>query len=167
MKLSRTAALMDDLISAHYIEIGHAGVTKTHRSLHRALKGIPSLPNGPTHGAVQWALHDCIYGGTYAHVKPRNVSDGKTSRKEVTGPRQQMQADLVHSRQDRPGERYYLTLKDMWEDDLHYILLGDKKASTIRSAFQRWIESSPDFLPTEILMDLGIEFQADWAAFLE
>jgi len=73
----------------------------------------------------------------------------------------------VHGRQDRSGEWYYLTLKDMWEDDLHYIPLGDKKASTIRSAFQRWVESSPGFLPTEILTDLGTEFQGDWAAFLE
>uniref|UniRef100_A0A0G4G5N0 Integrase catalytic domain-containing protein n=1 Tax=Chromera velia CCMP2878 TaxID=1169474 RepID=A0A0G4G5N0_9ALVE len=55
----------------------------------------------------------------------------------------------------------------MWEDDLHYIPLGDKKASTIRSAFQRWVESSPGFLPTEILTDLGTEFQRDWAVFLE
>uniref|UniRef100_A0A0G4G5P2 Uncharacterized protein n=1 Tax=Chromera velia CCMP2878 TaxID=1169474 RepID=A0A0G4G5P2_9ALVE len=52
-KLSWTTALMDDLIRAHHVEIGHAGVTKTYRSLHRALQGISSLSNGPIRGAIQ------------------------------------------------------------------------------------------------------------------
>uniref|UniRef100_A0A0G4IDQ1 Integrase catalytic domain-containing protein n=1 Tax=Chromera velia CCMP2878 TaxID=1169474 RepID=A0A0G4IDQ1_9ALVE len=77
-----------------------------------------------------------------------------------------MQANLVYGRQDRLGERYYLTLT-CGRMICTTFRWGTKKASTIRSVFQRWVESSPGFLPTEIPTDLGTEFQGDWADFLE
>uniref|UniRef100_A0A0G4HSZ8 Integrase catalytic domain-containing protein n=1 Tax=Chromera velia CCMP2878 TaxID=1169474 RepID=A0A0G4HSZ8_9ALVE len=159
--------MVDELIRAHHVEIGHAGVTKTWISLHRALKGHSKAPSyGISRRAVQRALQPCIKGGTCAHVKLRNVSDGCTSPLKVRGPRQRLQADLVYGRADRPNARYYLTLKDEWEDDLHYIAVPDRCAATLREAYKGWAATSAGYYPNEVITDLGKEFQGDWADFL-
>uniref|UniRef100_A0A0K6S6H1 Integrase catalytic domain-containing protein n=1 Tax=Chromera velia CCMP2878 TaxID=1169474 RepID=A0A0K6S6H1_9ALVE len=150
--------MVDELICAHHVEIGHARVTKTWISLRRALKGHPKAP---PYGISRRAV-----GGTCACVKPRNVSDGCTSPLKVTGPRQRLQADLVYGRADRPNARYYLTLKDEWEDDLHYIAVSDRCAATLREAYKGWAATSAGYYPNEVITDLGKEFQGDWADFL-
>uniref|UniRef100_A0A0G4HMV0 Integrase catalytic domain-containing protein n=1 Tax=Chromera velia CCMP2878 TaxID=1169474 RepID=A0A0G4HMV0_9ALVE len=143
------------------------GITKTWISLRRALKGHPKAPPyGISRRAVQRALQPCIKGGTCAHVKPCNVSDGCTSPLKVTSPRQRLQADLVYGKANRPNARYYLTLKDEWEDNLHYIAVPDRCAATLHEAYKGWAATSAGYYPNEVITDLGKEFQGDWADFL-